>query len=142
VDGVKYASPVIDGAIDWFVFRRSDYTPFPPFRLGRYVWDSWMLHHAISRNWTTVTTLNFEHTQHAAYGLHWHHSRAHQNPNQESDPRKGNSDVARLHGGWLYGRLRAMALSMVRCGSQLYCITRRFDRRDCDGGVISVRVAD
>lgn len=96
-----------------------------------------MLHHAVASEWTTLTTLNFDTDAHVAYGLHWHHSRHHQNPNQVADPRRENSEIAKRFGGWRFGRLRALELSLVRCekGGD-YCIQRRFDRRDCDDAII------
>jgi hypothetical protein len=98
-----------------------------------------MVSYAVAKNWTTLTTLNFDNNNHAAYGLHWHHSRDHQNPNKSFDPRKENSEIAKRFGGWLYGRLRAMELSLVRCvDGGGYCVQRRFDRRDCDGELIKV----
>ncbi len=34
------------GAIDYFVFRSGLYTHIPPFAVGRWAWDNWLLHEA------------------------------------------------------------------------------------------------
>jgi hypothetical protein len=85
----------MDGAIDWFVFRRGDYDIMPPFKLGRYVWDSWMVDYAVRSNWLTVTTFTTDKTEQCAYGIHWEHSRAHQEMKNAPDNRADNWAVAR-----------------------------------------------
>lgn len=68
----KYSMPVIDGAIDWFVFRRGAYDAvLPPFKLGRYVWDSWMVDYATRSDWNSVTTFSYDRGDQIAFGLHW-----------------------------------------------------------------------
>ena len=95
-----------------------------------------MVHTAVEHNWTTVTTFNWEDDgDHVAYGMHWHHDRGYQNPNRVMHPRKENSDVAKRFGGWRYGRLKAMELSLVRCskgGGRDYCLRRGNLRIDTD----------
>jgi hypothetical protein len=66
----KYSLPVIDGAIDWFVFRKGSYDHIPPFKLGRYVWDSWMVDFATRSNWNSVTTFSYDRGDQIAFGLH------------------------------------------------------------------------
>jgi hypothetical protein len=125
----KYSTPVIDGAIDWFVFRKGSYDNFPPFKLGRYVWDSYMVDVATRNNWNTVTTLGYGEGDHAAYGLHWEHSRAHQaDKSIPGNDREGNWIVARKHGGLGdFGRLRGMELALTVCDGSTFCLRRRFD---------------
>ncbi len=57
VAGRSYLVPVIDGAMDWLIFRAGDFDVMPPFLLGRHVWNSWMGHHAINSNWTTLSAV-------------------------------------------------------------------------------------
>ncbi len=125
----KYSMPVIDGAIDWFVFRRGSYDNFPPFKLGRYVWDSYMVDVATRNDWNTVTTFSYDVGDQVAYGLHWEHSRAHQADKQKPQgDRDANWAIARAHGGLReFGRLRGMELALTRCEGGAYCLQRRFD---------------
>lgn len=130
IDTHKYSTPIIDGAIDWFVFRRFSYVPFPPFKLGRYVWDSYMVDYAVRQQWTTLVTYTVDAVTQPAYGLHWDHSRAHQQDKKLGDDRRGNWNVALAAGaGSLveYGRLRGMELGLVPCDKGEYCVKRRFD---------------
>ena len=125
-----YSDPIIDGAIDWFVYRRGAYDEFPPFKLGRFVWDSWMVDSAVRAGWNTVSTYNQSNVgEQTTYGMHWHHSRAHQISKRRGDERLGNGIIASKHGGLGgFGRLRGMELGLDRCDNSVsYCLKRRFD---------------
>ena len=124
-----FSLPIIDGAIDWFVFRRGSYDKFPPFKLGRYVWDSFMVDFAVRSNWNTVTTFTWDRGDQIAYGIHWDHSRKHQGQfeGHHSD-REENSAIASRHGGLHgYGRLRGMELGVEVCEKSKFCLLKRWD---------------
>lgn len=123
---------VIDGAIDWFVFRRGAYDKMPPWKLGRYVWDSWMVAHATREKWVSVTTFTRDRAPQHVYGIHWDHSRRHH------DSKKGvavgrsdeNFAIAHRFGGGLHpswGRLRGQELGLVVKDNGDHVIVRRFD---------------
>lgn len=126
----KY-EPITDAAIDWFVFRRGSYDFLPPFELGRYVWDSYMVDRSTRRYWNSVTTL-MDGDDHTTYGLHWEHDRSHQaskNGNSD-DERSANWRVARRFGGLgRYGRLRGMELGLKKNDEGQYGLFRRFDKK-------------
>ena len=120
--GVHYA-PVNDRAIDWFLFYRGTFVDdMPPFLIGRYTWDSWMLHHALRRRWLTIHTL--EHPR--LFGMHWDHSRAHHDAQRSL--RNINTQLAENHGGYHRGRLQNLALSYQACGTPnrnfKYCLKK------------------
>jgi hypothetical protein len=67
-----------------------------------------------------------------AYGVHWEHSREHQNSKSRNNNREENWVHARKSGMGPYGRLRGMELGVVakagaRRGVQEFYIERRFD---------------
>lgn len=41
-------------SIDYFVFRRDQYTQMPDFVIGRPQWDNWMIYHARRQEWMVV----------------------------------------------------------------------------------------
>ena len=132
MEGKTYSLPIIDGAIDWFIFRRGSYDNLPPFLLGRYVWDSWMIDSVVKKGWNTVTTFTWDRGPQPAYGMHWHHSREHQKDKKRghNQDRVGNTIIAQKSGGlgdW--GRLRGMELGLDWCKSHPseLCLHRRFD---------------
>jgi hypothetical protein len=128
---------VSDWALDWFVFRRGTLDHFPPFRIGRYVWDTYLMDAAVRLDWNTVTV--FENDANtavlpAAYGLHWEHTREHHKEKGEPEAsgrnstRLVNEGVAARHGGLgHYGRLQGASL-LLRTSEDGSCVlTRRFD---------------
>jgi hypothetical protein len=141
--------PVIDGAIDWFVFRRGAFDKIPPFKLGRYVWDSWMVDFATRSDWNSVTSFSYDRGDQVAFGLHWEvclflfvcsfvlntfeqqHSRKHQAAKQRGQgDRDANRRIADRFGGGLgdFGRLRGMELMLTKpCSRTQFCVKRRFD---------------
>jgi hypothetical protein len=44
----------IAGAIDYFVFRKDLWPRIPPFAIGRWCWDNWLLYDAVERGATLI----------------------------------------------------------------------------------------
>lgn len=41
-------------AVDWFLFTKGLWSTIPPFHLGRFAWDNWLVNDAIERGMTVI----------------------------------------------------------------------------------------
>jgi len=56
------------GAIDYFVFRRGLWPLIPPFAIGRWVWDNWLLYEAVRSGSTLIDATPSVLAVHQAHG--------------------------------------------------------------------------
>lgn len=79
--------------IDYFVFRAGSWGPIPPFALGRYRWDNWLL-------WWAVHHFPTVNVSRAVLAVHQNHDYSHA-PHLDAEL-EANNDLVTLTGGDLY----------------------------------------
>ena len=79
---IMFASHAPLVSVDNTVYRRGSFAAMPPFLLGRYEWDNWMVGHAASNHWTVVSGWNAHERAHVDqrlefFTIHLDHPRVH-----------------------------------------------------------------
>eukprot|EP01127_Copromyxa_protea_P012474 TRINITY_DN3268_c0_g1_i1.p1 TRINITY_DN3268_c0_g1~~TRINITY_DN3268_c0_g1_i1.p1 ORF type:complete len:355 (+),score=75.22 TRINITY_DN3268_c0_g1_i1:653-1717(+) len=116
-------------ALDYFIFKKGFFPEFPPFAIGRFVWDTWIMSHSLHGQYPTINGKN----QIQAFHVNHHYkiaglpsdglNNAALEAKQKSPEFKENMRLGAEYGGLDGGELQCAEYLISKCGNE-FCLIK------------------